>query len=149
MAKHNPLTFYEPNQLDNQLDNFDYSETSAVIFQNEAVDMDTEPSYSCDAELDDELIGKALILSTNFKPILIAQDPRCQSGPSAGNSFDPKEGRFSKNYGADQQKTALTNSLHQQQLLVGRKDSKLRYVLFHKFLRKLCYRSKKWRWLNQ
>ena len=26
-------------------------------------------------------------------------DPRCQSGPSAGNSFDPKEGRFSKTYG--------------------------------------------------
>ena len=50
----------EPNQLDNQLDNFDYSETSAAIFQDESVDMDTEPSYSCDAELDDELIGKAL-----------------------------------------------------------------------------------------
>ena len=28
---------------------------------------------------------------------------RCQSGPSARNSFDPSEGRFSKNYGADQQ----------------------------------------------
>ena len=56
MAIHNPLTGYEPNQLDN----FDYSETSAVIFQNESVDIDTEPSYSCDAELDDELIGKAL-----------------------------------------------------------------------------------------
>ena len=27
--------------------------------------------------------------------------PRCQSGPSARNSFDPSEGRFSKNYGAD------------------------------------------------
>ena len=60
MAIHNSLTGYEPNQLDNQLDNFDYSETSAVIFQNESVDIDTEPSYSCDAELDDELIGKAL-----------------------------------------------------------------------------------------
>ena len=30
-------------------------------------------------------------------------DPRCQSRPSARNSFDPSEGRFSKNYGADQQ----------------------------------------------
>ena len=38
----------------------DYSETSAAIFQDESVDIDTEPSYSCDAELDDELIGKAL-----------------------------------------------------------------------------------------
>ena len=42
------------------LDIFDYSEISAVIFQNESVDVDTEPSYSCDAELDDEFIGKAL-----------------------------------------------------------------------------------------
>ena len=31
-----------------------------------------------------------------------AQDPRCQSGPSARNSFVPSEGRFSMNYGADQ-----------------------------------------------
>ena len=33
---------------------------SAAIFQNESVDIDTELSYSCDAELDDELNGKAL-----------------------------------------------------------------------------------------
>ena len=56
MAKNNPLTGYEPNQLDN----FDYSETSAAIFQDEPVDIDIEPSYSCDAQHDDELIGKAL-----------------------------------------------------------------------------------------
>ena len=56
VAIHNPLTGYEPNQLDN----FDYSETSAAIFQDESVDMDTGPSYSFGAELDDELIGKAL-----------------------------------------------------------------------------------------
>ena len=31
-----------------------------------------------------------------------ALDSRCQSGPSARNSFDPNEGRFSKNSGADQ-----------------------------------------------
>ena len=30
-------------------------------------------------------------------------DQRCQSGPSAKNSFVPSEGGFSKNYGADQQ----------------------------------------------
>ena len=58
VAIYNPLTSYEPNQLNNQLDNFDYSETSAAIFQDESVDIDTEPSFSCDAELDDELIGK-------------------------------------------------------------------------------------------
>ena len=60
VAIYNPLTGHEPNQLDNQLDNFDYSGSSAAIFQDESVDIDTEPSYSCDAELDDELIGKAL-----------------------------------------------------------------------------------------
>ena len=56
VAIYNPPTGYEPKLLDN----FDYSEASAAIFQDESVDIDTEPSYSCDAELDDELIGKAL-----------------------------------------------------------------------------------------
>ena len=36
-------------------------------------------------------------------------DPRCQSGPSARNSFDPSEGRFSKNYGADQQRLQISD----------------------------------------
>ena len=45
VAIYNPLTGYEPNQLDS----FDYSETSAAIFQDESVDINTEPSYSCDA----------------------------------------------------------------------------------------------------
>ena len=31
-----------------------------MIFQDESGDIDTEPSYSCDAELDGEIIGKAL-----------------------------------------------------------------------------------------
>ena len=83
-----------------------------------------------------------------------AQDQRCQSGPSARNSFVPSEGRFSKNYGADDkdcrfQILILTNSPRQQRSLVGRYDSRLRYVLFHKFLRKVCCGSKKWRWLIQ
>ena len=56
VAIHNPLTGYEPNLLDN----FDFSETYAAIFQDESSDIDTEPSYSCDSELDDEIIGKAL-----------------------------------------------------------------------------------------
>ena len=56
VAMYNPLTGYEPCQLDN----FDYSEGSAAIFQDESVDIDTELSYSCDAELDDEIVGKAL-----------------------------------------------------------------------------------------
>ena len=56
MEKNHPLTSYEPKLLDD----FDDSETSAMIFQDESGDIDTEPSYSCDAELDDEIIGKAL-----------------------------------------------------------------------------------------
>ena len=56
MAEQNPLTGYEPKQLDN----FDHSETCTAIFQNESVDIDAEPSYSFDAEFDDELIRKAL-----------------------------------------------------------------------------------------
>ena len=38
-----------------------------------------------------------------------ALDPRCQSGPSARNSFDSKEGRFSKHYGADQQRLQISD----------------------------------------
>ena len=37
-----------------------------------------------------------------------ALDPRCKSG-SARNSFDPSEGRFSKNYGADQQRLQISD----------------------------------------
>ena len=56
MVKTTSSTGCEPNGIDN----FDYSDTYTAIFQTESVDMDTEPSYSFDAELDDELIGKAL-----------------------------------------------------------------------------------------
>ena len=38
-----------------------------------------------------------------------ALDPRCRSGQSARNSFDPGEGRFSKNYGADQQRLQISD----------------------------------------
>ena len=56
MAKNNALTGYEPKLFDN----FGCSETSAMIFPEESGDKDTEPSYLCDAELDDETIWKAL-----------------------------------------------------------------------------------------
>ena len=42
------------------LDNFDYSATSPMIFQDESGDIDTEPSYSCDVEIDDGIIAKAI-----------------------------------------------------------------------------------------
>ena len=38
-----------------------------------------------------------------------ALDPRCQSGTSARNSVIPSEGRFSKNYGADQQRLQISD----------------------------------------
>ena len=37
------------------------------------------------------------------------QDQRCQSGPSARNSFIPSEVGFSKNYGADQQRLQISD----------------------------------------
>ena len=76
MAIYNLLTGYEPKLLDN----FDYSETSAMIFQDESGDIDTEPSYSCDAELDDEIIGKAL-----SSPLFIQE--RRISGPETSLSL--------------------------------------------------------------
>ena len=78
MAIYNPLTGYEPKLLDN----FDYSETSAMIFQDESGDTDTEPSYSCDAELDDEIIGKAL-----FSP-LFNQDREEPADRRQAHSFE-------------------------------------------------------------
>ena len=36
-------------------------------------------------------------------------DPRCQSGPSARNSFDPNEGIFSKDCRADQQRLQISD----------------------------------------
>ena len=56
MAKTTSSTRDEPSVIDN----FDYSEIFKAIFQNESVDVDTEPSYSFEAELDDKLIRKAL-----------------------------------------------------------------------------------------
>ena len=56
LAIYYPPTGCEPNVLDD----FDYSETTEMIFQDESGDVDTEPSYSCDAELDDDTIGRAL-----------------------------------------------------------------------------------------
>ena len=53
--KNHPPTGYEPNFLD-----FQYTETNDMTFQEESVDKEADPSYSCGAELDDETIGKGL-----------------------------------------------------------------------------------------
>ena len=37
------------------------------------------------------------------------QDQRCQSGPSARNSFDPSEGRFSKDFWPDQERLQISD----------------------------------------
>ena len=86
------------------------------------------------------------------------QDLRCQSGPSAKDSVIFSGGDSSKNYGADQQRLQISDlhfdqfSPHQPRLLAGRYDSRLRYVLVHNFLPKLCNGSKKWsrliQWMN-
>ena len=46
------------------------------------------------------------VTSESQNPDIIL-DPRCQSGPSARSSFVPSEGRFSKIYGADQQRLQI------------------------------------------
>ena len=56
LAIYQPPTGYEPKLRDD----FHYSETTERTFQEESGDIDTEPSYLSDAELDDETIGKAL-----------------------------------------------------------------------------------------
>ena len=77
MAIYNPLTGYEPKLLDN----FDHSEASAMTFQDESGDIETEPSYSCDAELDDEIIGKALssplFIQEREEPVNLRQAYHC------------------------------------------------------------------------
>ena len=83
------------------------------------------------------------------------QDRRCQSRPSARNSVVPSEGGFFKELWCRQTTTAdfrfsfwqITSTGHVCFLEV--KISRLRYVLVHNFLRKLCNGSKKWRWLIQ
>ena len=47
-----------------------------------------------------------LAMSESQTPAL---DPRCQSTPSARNSFVLSEGGFSKNYGADQQRLQISD----------------------------------------
>ena len=75
MAIYNPLTGYEPKLLDD----IDHSEASAMIFQDESGDIDTEPSYSCEAELDDEIIGEAQ--RTGDKLITLMKKVCCQLSP--------------------------------------------------------------------
>ena len=100
VAIFNPLTGYEPNLLDN----FDYSETSAVIFQDESGDIDMEPSYSYDAELDDEIIGKAL-----SSPFFIQEREEPANLRQAYHSHEesllPAQSFFAHKYGETRRRT--------------------------------------------
>ena len=51
------------------------------------------------------------VMSESQTPV---QDQRCRSGPSARNSVVPSEGRFSKNYGADQQRLQISDPLFEK-----------------------------------
>ena len=87
------------------------------------------------------------VMSESQTPV---QDQRCQSGPSARNSFDPKEGRFSKNCGADQQRLQISD-LPSDKFTTPATFAcwKIRFkieVFVHNFPR-LCCGSKKWSWL--
>ena len=54
LANNTPLTGYQPNILDESR----YSETTDIFFQEQS--SDTMPSYLHDAELSDDIIGRAL-----------------------------------------------------------------------------------------
>ena len=70
-------TSYEPNVLDD----FHYSETSEMIFQEESGDKDAVPSYLFDAELDDETIGESAIFAA------LHSGARRTSGPKTNLSL--------------------------------------------------------------
>ena len=82
------------------------------------------------------------------------QDQRCKSGPSARNSVVPGEVRFSKDFGADQQRLQISD-LHFDKFPTPTTFAcwkiifKTEVCTCSQFLRKLCCGSKKWRWLNQ
>ena len=80
------------------------------------------------------------------------QDLRCQSGPSAKNQSSSMEETLQIIMGQIDNDSIFQmfisiNSPRQHQSLVGR-NSILRYVHVHNFLRKLCSGSKKWRLLR-
>ena len=79
LAGYTPPTGYEPNVLDD----FHFSETTEMIFQEESGDKDTEPSYLCDAEIDDETIGKAL-----SSPLFIQERGESADRRQVYNSLD-------------------------------------------------------------
>ena len=92
------------------------------------------------------------VMSESQTPV---QDQRCQSGPSVKNSVILCAGDSLKNYFADQQRLQILD-LHFDKFTTPAtfacwkiRLKKLRYVLVHNSLRKLCNGSRKWSWLIQ
>ena len=79
LANNAPLTGFQPKLFDD----FHYSETAEIIFQEESGDKDAVPSYLFDAELDDETIGKAL-----SSPLFIHQREEPADRRQADHSFE-------------------------------------------------------------
>ena len=78
------------------------------------------------------------------------QDQRCQSGQPAKNSVIFRGGDSSKNFGANQQRLQISDPHFDKSPTPSTFACwKIRYVLVHNLLRKLCNGSKKWRWLIQ
>ena len=71
----------------------------------------TAPSLSSRIESMGKTIEEPLHMSTVEKSERPEQnqDLRCQSGPSARNSFDPSAGKISKNYGTDQKRLQISD----------------------------------------
>ena len=86
VAENTPLTGYEPKLPDDFL----YSETTEIIFQEQSSDKDAVPSYLQDAELDDETCWKAL-----YSPLFIQEREeladRRQASHSNEESFLPAQ----------------------------------------------------------
>ena len=83
-----------------------------------------------------------------------AQDQRCQSGPSARNSFVPSFGRFSKNYGADQQRLQISDPHFDKfptpaTIACWKIRFKTDVCTCSQFPTEAMLWIKKWRWLNQ
>ena len=73
------------------------------------------PAASSSAPYSQELNPWSSYVSEHISPHVMSEsqtpalDPRCQSGPSARNSFVTSEGDFSMNYGTDQQRLQISD----------------------------------------
>ena len=86
------------------LDDFHYSKITGMIFKEESDGKDTEPSYWCDTELDDETIGKALSSTLFIQEREKSADPR-QAYHSHEASLLPVQSFFAHQCGETRART--------------------------------------------